>query len=915
MAYNRTTWAEGDLITATKLNKLETQVTFNTDALEQKVNSSGVIDNAQQLLSTVETTDKIPYHFRASGGGVDIGNRMTDMIVGGTIVWNQLVGDNTTSVTILTNEVYIIAPSSPSWFIYKNSGSAATTVNVNGGSDMAFNLTLMFGSEIADYVYGLEQAASGAGVAWFRSLFPKDYYEYKAGILMNTNASAHIMRDASENIIGNYPLDHRSALYGVPKLDTNNSLYYDGDTYESDGTVTRRYNLVRAASGFVTSMVTTITVGTDYVSFWLYFALKGAGEMRCNLMPYYPGTSVYSQRKKPCIQDGSSLNYPSSAACCLPIAAGTTAAEIIQYLKDHNAEFVYTLKTPTIETFDAYQNPQIVDAAGTEEYVDYLESQNGRDVAVPVGHETKYMADLRGKLEKLPDPAASNGTYVISQSDGEMELADMPMATDAQIKNASENYAPISPAKQHRAVFYGLATAAGDSTQSASSNEVGTYTDDALDKILMMLGMTDLVGKHETSVASEAKEVGDVFIYQGKLYEATSAIASGANITPGTNCAQTSIIKIVNQHSLAASQLAIEGVLPNNTILYDDVGLPSIMVRIPKMTYAELGLGSSTDTFPAFIVNGQEVPEIYISKYQNVVQNSRAYSLPARDPKTTINFDDAISACSAKGAGWHLMTRMEWALLAHWCKHNNCMPKGNNNYGKDISEEARYHAVPATYGTGADAGKIFHVLTGTGPLTWSHDGTHEGIWDLNGNVNEWVGGIRNVYGELQVLVNNNAADASRAQTAASDQWKCISAVDGTFITPDGTGTTSNAVRARWKTSPSGHWEWGIDTTADGTDTYKGCTLENVICSEDIGDAAKFILQALGLFKYDNTAGAYNGDYFYWSSVAVERVLDCGGIYANSAYAGVFFANGGITSRAGASGNIGFRSAFVKLPTT
>jgi len=360
------------------------------------------------------------------------------------------------------------------------------------------------------------------------------------------------------------------------------------------------------------------------------------------------------------------------------------------------------------------------------------------------------------------------------------------------------------------------------------------------------------------------------------------------------------------------SALAIEAVLPNNKVLYDDKGLPSVMVRIPKMTYAELGLGESTDVFPAFIINGQEVPEIYISKYQNVVQNSRAYSLPARDPKTSITFDAAISACSTKGAGWHLMTRMEWALLAHWCKHNNCMPKGNNNYGKDTTEEARYHAVPATYGTGADAGKIFHVLTGTGPLTWSHDGTHEGIWDLNGNVSEWVGGIRNVYGELQVLVNNNAADASHAQTAASDQWKCISAVDGTFLTPDGTGTTSNAVRARYKNN--NHWEWGIDTTADGTDTYKGCTLESVTCSEDIGDAAKIILQALGLFKYDNTAGAYNGDYFYWSSVADERVLYCGGTYGNGSRAGVFYAIGGYYSRTYAGVDIGFRSAFVKLPT-
>ena len=353
--------------------------------------------------------------------------------------------------------------------------------------------------------------------------------------------------------------------------------------------------------------------------------------------------------------------------------------------------------------------------------------------------------------------------------------------------------------------------------------------------------------------------------------------------------------------------LAFEAVLPNNKVLYDDKGLPSFMVRIPKMTYAELGLGTSTDVFPAFIVNGQEIPEIYISKYQNVVQDNRAYSLPSRDPRTSVTFDQAQTFCNNKGAGWHLMTRMEWALLAHWCLHNNCMPKGNNNYGKDVSEEARYHAVPATRNT---EGQILHVLTGTGPLSWSHDGTHEGIWDLNGNVNERVGGMRTVYGELQILANNNAADSSHSQAANSDQWMCISAVDGSLITPDGSGTTSNAVRARWKTN---HWEWGIDTESDGTTEYKGCTLEAVTCSADIGDAAKFMLQVLGLFKYIDTAGAYSGDYLYLFSTEAERSFYCGGSCDNGANAGVFCCRGS-SARSYSSSSIGFRSAFVKLPT-
>lgn len=45
-----------------------------------------------------------------------------------------------------------------------------------------FDLTQMFGSDIADGIYAMEQAEAGSGVAFFKTLFaPEDYYEYNAG--------------------------------------------------------------------------------------------------------------------------------------------------------------------------------------------------------------------------------------------------------------------------------------------------------------------------------------------------------------------------------------------------------------------------------------------------------------------------------------------------------------------------------------------------------------------------------------------------------------------------------------------------------------------------------------------------------------------------------------------------------------
>ena len=62
-------------------------------------------------------------------------------------------------------------------------------------------------------------------------------------------------------------------------------------------------------------------------------------------------------------------------------------------------------------------------------------------------------------------------------------------ATSTEIKAGSRSWEHISPNNQHESTFYGLAKAAGDTTQSASANAVGTYTDDAKVAIQKMLGI------------------------------------------------------------------------------------------------------------------------------------------------------------------------------------------------------------------------------------------------------------------------------------------------------------------------------------------------------------------------------------------------------------------------------------------
>ena len=59
-----------------------------------------------------------------------------------------------------------------------------------------------------------------------------------------------------------------------------------------------------------------------------------------------------------------------------------------------------------------------------------------------------------------------------------------------------------------------------------------------------------------------------------------------------------------------AMRLAVEGFHPSNTVLYDDMGLPSFMVRIPKFKISDVITGGSDAVHPAFIVDGVEVPEL-----------------------------------------------------------------------------------------------------------------------------------------------------------------------------------------------------------------------------------------------------------------------------------------------------------------
>jgi len=234
-----------------------------------------------------------------------------------------------------------------------------------------------------------------------------------------------------------------------------------------------------------------------------------------------------------------------------------------------------------------------------------------------------------------------------------------------------------------------------------------------------------------------------------------------------------------------------------NTVRFDDAGQPAVLVKfVPddKCKLSYLYGDSTPGIHPAFIIDGV-VKSWYKGKYQpgRVGTTNYPVSLRGLAPAHTVTFDTLQAQMTAKGAGYGLATQQMEAYLYLLSMRNGFEAGGNTSYGKYYYAQDEHGVASRDY----SGDNIYHTKGGSGPLSWSHDGTPFGVFDNVGNTWRWTGALRTVDGEIQTFANNNGSgtlSTVAAHAVASTDWKAIS-IDGSLVTPE-------ALVSAWASSSS-----------------------------------------------------------------------------------------------------------------
>lgn len=302
----------------------------------------------------------------------------------------------------------------------------------------------------------------------------------------------------------------------------------------------------------------------------------------------------------------------------------------------------------------------------------------------------------------------------------------------------------------------------------------------------------DLYDADDAVQAAQAAQAASEFAASESQQSATDAAASAVEADAAASAAAADA-------EVSAVEAASGG---KNTILYDDQGNPNVMVWINKFNCEDVAaailekhgvdLNIGAGVHPAFIKDGVELRGFWYGKYQaSPASNSGCSVIAGVQPYTGINYDQSKSKCTAKGAGWHMSTMHEWAAVSLLSAAYGAPVRGNTNYGRahDATYETCRRADSLAPGDSAGTGR---ADCGTGPATWSHDGTMFGVFDMTGNVWEWQDLFKLTDGNIITTPDNNPDLDEASWTATTAFFDGDSGVGHLNDSRTSTGATSTS---------------------------------------------------------------------------------------------------------------------------
>lgn len=226
-----------------------------------------------------------------------------------------------------------------------------------------------------------------------------------------------------------------------------------------------------------------------------------------------------------------------------------------------------------------------------------------------------------------------------------------------------------------------------------------------------------------------------------RLVDATDPVLGGedgaANLAAQDLADRTAYLNAKRLADFTAGIEAASGGMA--TVKEDDNGNWHVMARIPafksEVFDSDMAYDGGEQYHPAFRLDASTVvPEILVGLFPvsltppDLSGNTKLLTIPYAEPDTSRTHDQARAACSALGDGFHMMTIHEWGAVAFWAFNLVQNLRGNNS--ANVITDQEYGIKSAVTDT--------QILTGTGPLSWKHNGREFGISDLVAGVQEMM---------------------------------------------------------------------------------------------------------------------------------------------------------------------------------